>query len=410
MLYWASAATAGAAQGSGAGSAPVLERTETPLARYQRESPALVNRPEADYLALAAFCREHQLVQQEAAVLSRLLRAKPEQAEARERLGFVRDGKKWIEAPEVWRREACERERAGEACYGEAWIPKAGAEAKLKEDTIVLGWAPRLRLDTREVRIFSAAEYPTARALAETAAAMLPAYRAMDGAASPLKAPRAVRVFLFEDRKTWAAVYRRLMDEDLPDYGGSCYHDLTDTIYICRECPPGHLSSDATLTGSIAHELVHALDEQALKGFALRPLWMQEGRAEYLTHGVWLHRIFPGAVVADKTDARVRALGDAVGMVSLDALLTADRAEFYGEKMPLYYPLSWALVHFLLHGEDGRRAEAFRAFVCDTESGWSRDVFEARVAKLGEIEPAFKTYVREVFLPLVRSSQGLERK
>lgn len=409
MVLWTAGATC-AAQGSGASGAPVLERTETPLERYQRESPALVNRPEADYLALAAFCREHRLVQQEATVLKRLLRANPEQAEARERLGFVRDGKKWIEAAELWRRETRERERAGEACYGEGWIPKAEAEARLKEDASALGWAPRLRLDTKEVRIFSAAEYPTARALAEAAAAMVPAYRAMDGAACPLKVPRSVRVCLFEDRKTWAAVYRKLIGEELPDYGGSCYHDLTDTVYICMDSLPALKTSDAGLAEVMVHEMVHALDEQALKGLALRPKWVEEGRAEYLGHGTWLRGIVPGAVMLEKTDGRGQALGDAILKVSLAELLDTDRETFYGEKMKFYYPLSWALVHFLLHGEDGRHAEAFRAFVCDTERGWSRDVFEARVAKLAEIEPGFKTYVRELFLPLVRASQGLERK
>lgn len=409
-LVLCAAGAACAAQGSGAPGAPTLERTTTPLERYQLESPALINRPEADYLALAAFCREHQLVQQEAAVLKRLLRANPEQAEARERLGFVRDGKKWVEAPEVWRREARERERAGEACYGEGWIPKAEAEAKLKADANVLGWAPRLRLDTQEVRIFSGAAYPTARALAEAAAAMVPAYRAMDGASCPLKAPRSVRVCLFEDRKTWAAVYRKLIGEELPDYGGSCYHDLTDTVYICMDSLPALKATDAGLAEVIVHEMVHALDEQALKGLALRPKWLEEGRAEYLGHGTSLRRIVPGAVMLEKTDARSRHLGDAVLKVSLAELLDADRETFYSEKMKFYYPLSWALVHFLLHGENGRHAEAFRAFVCDTERGWTRVVFEARVGKLAEIEPAFKRYVREVFLPLARASQTMERK
>lgn len=406
LVLW-TAGAACAAHGSGA---PVLERTETPLERYQRESPALINRPEADYLALAAFCREHRLVQQEAALFRRLLRAKPEHAEARARLGFVRDGKKWIETAEAWRREAREHERNGEACYGEGWIPKADAEAKLKEDASVLGWAPRLRLDTKDVRIFSAAEYPTARALAEAAAAVWPVYLAMDGAACPLKAPRAVRVCLFEDRKTWAAVYRKLIGEELPSYGGSCYHDLTDTVYICMEAAPAMKATEAGLAETVVHEMVHALDEQALQGLALRPKWVEEGRAEYLGHATWLRGIVPGAVMLEKNDARSQNLADAVMKVALAELLDADREKFYGEKMKFYYPLAWALVHFLLHGEDGRHADAFRAFVCDAETGWSREAFEARIGKLDEIEPAFKKYIREILLPLARASQGMERK
>lgn len=186
--------------------------------------------------------------------------------------------------------------------------------------------------------------------------------------------------------------------------------ELTDTVYICMDSLPALKTSDAGLAEVMVHEMVHALDEQALKGLALRPKWVEEGRAEYLGHGTWLRGIVPGAVMLEKTDGRGQALGDAILKVSLAELLDTDRETFYGEKMKFYYPLSWALVHFLLHGEDGRHAEAFRAFVCDTERGWSRDVFEARVAKLAEIEPGFKTYVRELFLPLVRASQGLERK
>ncbi len=116
------------------------------------------------------------------------------------------------------------------------------------------------------------------------------------------------------------------------------------------------------------------------------PYWLNEGFAEYVGYSaVEKGRLVPGhtqrarlhhvrmvqgevAILRTETQARL-SLEEVKGAVrrgeglTLAAMLDADRTDFYGERLQLYYGMSWLLVHYLRHGEEGWSDGAFPSFL-----------------------------------------------
>lgn len=147
---------------------------------------------------------------------------------------------------------------------------------------------------------------------------------------------------------------------------------------------------------TMAHEMVHALDHRVSKNIAGKlPTWLHEGRAEHLgTYARFGRTIVPGFVRVDPRSAGPLVLAQAIGSTSLAELMKAGGSFQFKE-----YCTSFALVHFLFHGEDGKYADGFRWYLNGLPGKASLADFEARVGKLAEIEPRYKSYVREVLVP-----------
>ena len=149
------------------------------------------------------------------------------------------------------------------------------------------------------------------------------------------------------------------------------------------------------------HEATHQLDTE-WAGFARTP-WVEEGLAAYfatsrLDDAGVLH---PGEI-----DARtyppaglevLRLRGDreadfAAGrLVHLRELIDADEPPTPAD-VNRYYVGYWSLAHFLLHGEGGRHAAAFRAMV---DAGGSLEQFEKRVGPVDAVEARWYAYLLE---------------
>jgi hypothetical protein len=139
------------------------------------------------------------------------------------------------------------------------------------------------------------------------------------------------------------------------------------------------------------HEATHQLDNE-WGAFARTP-WVGEGLAAYFAtsrlEGGTLH---PGELDADTYPlwwlGRLRLSGDreadfaARRLVPLRELIDSE-----GPGKPrdvnAYYVGYWGLAHYLLHGDDGRHAAAFRAMVRD---GGTLEEFERRVGPVDRIE------------------------
>jgi hypothetical protein len=126
------------------------------LARYERERAAAADTP-AGQLALADWCAENKLAEQERAHLTRMIDLAPDHAAARQRLGFVREGRQWISRQEIAREEA--REKAGKAALAK-WQPiidqlRAGLEHRSQQKR---EFAAKKMLEIRDLEAIPAIE------------------------------------------------------------------------------------------------------------------------------------------------------------------------------------------------------------------------------------------------------------
>jgi hypothetical protein len=140
---------------------------------------------------------------------------------------------------------------------------------------------------------------------------------------------------------------------------------------------PGNLAE--TLVHEGAHQLV---TQQIYVHGQLPSLWVSEGLATYFGHTYMdADGRFHAGTIGGKATTVVRGekpgqddtgewrlkllkqglRGAGSADVALSEQLVSIRSpdQFYGENALLYYAASWALVHFLLHGDDGAHAEAF---------------------------------------------------
>ena len=171
----------------------------------------------------------------------------------------------------------------------------------------------------------------------------------------------------------------------------------------------GHLPITVTV-----HEAIHMLDYERVYPPRVQPSkWFEEGLANYfgLSQIDSQLRIDPGAIRRSGTivagnvkvqfDPRLELLGQRRlsrerGPVPLAALLAAAPGDalWTGAPSARSYGASWTLVHFLLHGERGKHAEAFRQYAASEARGEGGPVTFHRIfgEDLTALENAWHVY------------------
>jgi len=131
------------------------------------------------------------------------------------------------------------------------------------------------------------------------------------------------------------------------------------------------------LPGALVHEAAHQLVQKMLfEPGPRRPDWLDEGLANYFGFN-GLKEMGEGSRSVAKSGKKPNpngpremlsqlkdALGDRESPFSVIELLDMEEPrEFYGDRIRVHYAASWALVHYLLHGEEGRFREPFVRFM-----------------------------------------------
>ena len=149
----------------------------------------------------------------------------------------------------------------------------------------------------------------------------------------------------------------------------------------------------------LAHEGFHQFIGYEL-GDAV-PVWLNEGLAQYFGNSsVKAGRLIPGSVDPVKL-AGAQALLRVGQMPPVPELLAMDRATFYANPV-LTYPMSWALVHFLMN-RDGANFQSshFRRYLQDLR--WNRNDVESFRKRFGrdsaDWEKEFQFYVARLRAP-----------
>jgi hypothetical protein len=184
-----------------------------------------------------------------------------------------------------------------------------------------------------------------------------------------------------------------------------------------------HTTADnpADLPDSLVHEAAHQLVDRRLFSSDRPPsLWVSEGLASYFgyTFRDGSGEFRPGLVGGKSTvllegapergkegPDRLRRFRRTVKSFPLgDSSLVEwlvevqDPALFYGENVDFRYSTSWLLVHFLLHGEDGRHAGAFARYVTrEVRGGGGRDaLFEELGVTPEALDAALLSHLKQI--------------
>jgi hypothetical protein len=142
--------------------------------------------------------------------------------------------------------------------------------------------------------------------------------------------------------------------------------------------------ADDRLWHVVQHEGWHQFAGMVIGGDM--PVWLNEGMAEYFAQAVWTGDAFVIGLAPPSRIKRIRAaIRDRKLVDFLDMLLVRSsdwtKAVSAG-KAQVYYDQSWSMVHFLVHGENGKCRRSFEDFVRDIGRGgdW-RASFQTRFGR-----------------------------
>lgn len=335
-------------------------------ARLGRLAPTQI----AERVELARWARAHGQAAQSTAILEAVIAAQPDHAVARQLLGYERVGgawlrgdalytaKKWVRYLGRWmppaeqrklvaRRAALRQQVKGRAMWKDAW------EAKT-EHFVVRSNAP--------VRVV------------EDIMSAMERYYAVASRMFQLTGSQArIPVEVYADQ----AEFMRASAEDGMGASGNVLGYFSPGRDLIRCYYAG--SVDQTL-GTLFHETTHLIVHR----FARRdvPTWTNEGLAVYFEDAERLEdRIDVDAVPW----SRLWHLRDMQAAGPIDLADTV-RCPHRGYNVT-YYPRGWSLVHFLLHGAEGRYRKGFEAYLMALRKGGDAPAAELFKATIG-VEPS----------------------
>ncbi len=382
-----------------------------PEADYAERAAKLEGKKDAKaWLKLADFAEEQLLWEKREEALRKAVEADPKNAEAHERLDEVKVGQDWLPAAEAEAKDAEEKQAKGLVFYGAKWVPSKEADKLREADRKAVGWPLEFRLDTPHLRIYSARPLDLTLRVARLLERHDLAYRRLHAPVWKLKPPSSpLKVYFFADRKTYLDVAASEdPGNDAPDMMGGFYLNSTKTLYLGAtrqdEEEKGRRQTPELILHMAVHEMTHGLDDRVV-GMEGMPVWLLEGRAEYLAYAIRSDRVMPGFIGIIESLSFRQDLAGALEALRPGDVMKMTQGEFSQDGLRCY-ALSCAWVHFLYHGDGGRHAEGFRRFLAGCPGKSSPALLEKAVGPLSDLEPAFKRYVKETLLPMMEKAQA----
>lgn len=222
--------------------------------------------------------------------------------------------------------------------------------------------------------------------------------------------PLKIQVFAFSEASSMSHLRSACLPTEVT--AGGFYENL-GLIGLHLQMPtPEHVNE------LLVHEATHAYHDRHLVKRGVRlPYWLAEGLAEYMANSrIRKGKLVPGRLPGRHVYARVEqgslrvTLAESTARLGLAAVkLSARRGEaltitemadaaqeaFLGERLQLYYAMSWLLVHFLRHGEADWESGEFPSFLLYAAEGFP--IIEAIETAYGrpisELEEPFRHYI-----------------
>lgn len=171
----------------------------------------------------------------------------------------------------------------------------------------------------------------------------------------PQRAALPITVIVFKDDRSYQPFKPLYQGQPAPVAG--YFQAGDDAAYITLAAGGQRMHLEAV----IFHEYAHLLTSSAGRRL---PTWLSEGIAEYYSTfeiGGDAKRLWIGRTVA----SHLRLLRERPLLPLATLLAVNEESPFYNEndKKNLFYATSWALVHYLMLGNDGQRQPQLRQFI-----------------------------------------------
>ena len=245
-------------------------------------------------------------------------------------------------------------------------------------------------MQTAHYAIASTADDMQTRQVADAVEALHAAYMGFFREATPRQAfanTGPLRLTLYADRAQFRSHNRSFWWAEAYYRKPTCY-----AYFPAGESNPYHW---------MLHEATHQLNTE-VAGLTL-PKWANEGLAAYFgTSRLQGRVLLPGRIDPDTYPVwKLGGLGLSGSLdqdvrrgriIPLRALITGVDAPPFERHLNLYYVEYWSLVHFLLHGEGGRHAAAFKRMLLE---GGTPQAFERAFGPPERLELAWYADLRD---------------
>jgi hypothetical protein len=119
--------------------------------------------------------------------------------------------------------------------------------------------------------------------------------------------------------------------------------------------------------GVVQHEGFHQYVDKAMSRRV--PIWLNEGMAEYFSHGVWTGDSYVVGVIPPHRLKRLKAMIDRQELLGFLEMLGMSSRQWDSGRSGRNYMQAWAMVHFLVHADDEKYRDAFNGFITDVAVG-----------------------------------------
>jgi hypothetical protein len=249
-------------------------------------------------------------------------------------------------------------------------------------------WQPDLRRESAHYVVLSTASSADTEALLSVAESVHRTYaELLKGGNVPCRSDGVYQLRLYRDREEFKRSHRWI------GWGEAFYRYPACHAYIGKDANPWHW---------MIHEEVHQLNREAADLDLAK--WLDEGLACYIStsqrsqSGFVLGTVDRNAYPIWWLDT-LGPTGDweedvrAGRMIPLEAIVSGDGGPDLSTHFNHYYIHWWSLVHFLLHGEEGRYRAAFFQLL---KSGGDRNDFVRLVGSPESLEPQWYAHLRRL--------------
>ena len=152
--------------------------------------------------------------------------------------------------------------------------------------------------------------------------------------------------------------------------------------------------ADSSAWATIQHEAFH---QYAAVRLGQLPIWVNEGMAEYFSHGIFTGDGFACGVIPQWRLERIRAHLAANEFIPLDDMLRYTHEQWNQRLKSVNYDQAWAYIQFLAHGNGGADQQKLMQYIRDVGRGQDPvKAFRASLGEPGDVQRRFTQWVADL--------------